>query len=124
MVILFAHVSIVGLYLTGNAVSTVVPFSNNQARTLITSDLVPSAHAIAAFALLYAIITHRWSGPAACISFFVWICTTIILFLGSHDRIPPLAYWSATLSLTISLAAFLMLVRWGVDKDGDDSGGA
>lgn len=119
-VILFAHICTVGLYLTGHAYSS-VPFSDHRTRTLITSDLVPATHALAALVLLLAIIAGRWAAQAASLSFFVWTCTTIALFLGAHQRVPPLAYWSFVLSLVITLATFLMLVRWGVD--GDERGG-
>lgn len=115
-VILFAHLAVVALYATGHAVSQ-IPFSDGNTRTLISSDLVPVSHAAAAVALAVAIAMHRWRGSAAGISLFVWACTTVSLFFASHNRTPPLAYWSFALSCVITLAAFLMLARWGVDGD-------
>lgn len=115
-VIVFAHLCVVGLYVTGNAVST-SPFSDDRAKTLITSDAMPTIHGLAAVVLVVAILLHHYRGAAAGVSLVVWGATTATLFYASHQRVPPGAYWAASLSLVITLAAFLMLVRWGVDGD-------
>lgn len=118
-VILFGHVAVVTLYITGNAVSK-LPFSDSHTKQLISSDIIPTIHGAAALILLLAISLHRYRGIAAGASLVVWAVTTASLFVASHQRVPPGAYWSFALSTVITVAAFLMLVRWGVD--GDDRG--
>lgn len=118
-VITFAHACVVILYASGHGYSS-LQFRDPHARQLITSAVLPAAHGLAAAVLIAAILIHRWQGSAAGISLFVWGATTASLFFVSYQRIPPAAYWSVALSLVITVAAFLMLVRWGVD--GDDRG--
>lgn len=115
-VITFAHLSVVVLYLTGHAYST-LQFRDSHARELITSGIIPIGHAAAGLVLLAAIIFRRGQGQASAFSVFIWGLTTASLFFVSYQRIPPAAYWSVALSLVITVAAFLMLIRWGVDGD-------
>lgn len=112
-IILFAHLCIVSLYLSGHAV-TPIAFTNAQAQTLISSDLLPVAHGVAAIALAAAIWARQGQLYAGTISLVVWSATTGTLFFASHSHVPQLSYWSFALSLVITAATFLMLVNWGV----------
>lgn len=115
-VILFSHIVVVLLYLTHRAVSD-VPFTSHQAHSVVTSPAAPCLHALAAVGLIIAMADRRRQGCAAVVSLFTWTATTIALYFAATQRKPPLALWSPALGLVITLAAFLMVVRWGVDGD-------
>lgn len=115
-VILFSHLLVVLLYVTHSAVSP-VPFTSVTARSVIVSPAVPAFHLLALLGLGLAILRPRWQGCAAVVSLFTWTCTTIALYFAAAQRNPPLALWAPALGLVITLATFLMAIRWGVDGD-------
>lgn len=120
-VILFGHCLVVVLYLTHHAVST-TPFRGTDAKDLLSSPLLPCLHGLAIGCLFVAIGTKRYKGSAAMTSFFAWAFTTGALYFAATHREPPGALWATALSSVITLAAFLMLARWGAD-DGDEHEG-
>lgn len=115
-VITYSHAATVLLYVSHRAVSP-IPFTSNPAHTVISSPAVPALHALAMVGLLWAMALPKRQGCAAVLSLFTWACTTIALYFSATQRHPPLALWAPGLASVITVAAFLMVARWGVDGD-------
>lgn len=115
-VILFSHILVVGLYLTDRAVSA-VPFTSGATHSVISSPMVPALHVVAFACLVWAMACPKHQGCGALVSLGTWASTTVALYFAATQRNPPLALWAPALALVITVATFLMAVRWGVDGD-------
>lgn len=113
-VITFGHLIVILLYLTHHAVSP-VPFTGEVTHSIVTSPVIPVVHAIALLGMILGLARQKTRGGAACVSLMTWSATTIVLYFLATQRNPPLALWAPGMSAVITLAAFLMFVRWGVD---------
>lgn len=119
LVILLAHILAVTLYATHKA-ATAVPLSDNPPRLLATSPIMPALHVLGAAALLLGIKvfrSNRSRGVVATTSVLIWAFTTATLYLDATAHTPALALWAPALSFVITVAAVLMLMRWGVGGD-------
>jgi uncharacterized membrane protein len=124
MVLLYGHLVVVVLYLTGNAV-TPLPFRHATIRTLVDSPILPTLHLTCAAALLLGltVATSKTArGTIAFVDLWAWVFTTVTLYQGANDRTPHLSKLGAGLASVMCVAAFLMLKRWGNDaeRDGED----
>lgn len=115
-VILFAHLLVVLLYCTHRAVSS-VPFTSGTTHSVISSPVIPALHLLAFTCLAWAMLCPKHQGCGAVTSLFTWASTTVALYFAATQRNPPLALWAPALAGVVTVAAFLMAVRWGVDGD-------
>jgi hypothetical protein len=118
--LVLAHAGIVGVYVTGTAVSD-VPFRSDNVRTIITSPITPLAHLVCA-GLLCAGLAWRgtWRDLAGAASAPVWVGYTVILFVSARTRVPPLGLGGAVLSAVVAALAFLVAVGWKGDESAED----
>lgn len=112
-----AHLAIVALYMTGQAVST-VPFTQDTAATIVNTPLVWIVQLIAAGGLALGVANDRMRGVVSYISFAVWLGYAIALLLAAKFRQPPLGLVGFALAIGFSAISFVLLYLWrGRDED-------
>lgn len=112
-----AHLIVVALYLTGQAVSS-IPFTASAADTIVNTPAIWIAHIIAASTLALGVANERMRGVASYISFAVWLGYSVALLLAAKFREPPLGLVGFGLAVGFSLISLVLLYLWrGRDED-------